>query len=154
MNETRKLKIAFCLVNNMLTSSVTWPSEIWLAAEAFAKKSKSPHDIKLSISTVDDSENTNSYVNTHSILEIKADKSIFDDEIYDLIYIPALWRNPQRSILTHQKLITWLETQYNKGSAICGTGTGCCFIAETGLLDNKPATTPLVLFRYFQKKIP
>ena len=40
------------------------------------------------------------------------------------------------------------------GSIISGVGTGCCFMAEAGLLDEKPATTHWYYFDQFERSYP
>jgi transcriptional regulator GlxA family with amidase domain len=81
-------------------------------------------------------------------------QSFEDIEKADVIYLPALWRNPQPIIKQQTKLITWLQKQFEQGAIISGVGTGCCFIAEAGLLDNKPATTHWYYFDKFQQLYP
>ena len=66
----------------------------------------------------------------------------------DLIILPALWGHPKRALKRYAAIIPWLKERSRSGTLICATGTGCCFLAEAGLLDGKPATTH---WRYFQK---
>ncbi len=153
MNKTKRFNIAFCIVDNMLATSITWPSEMWLAAQSLATSLKPTNMFEVSISTVKTHIDKRA-LTPHSMLTIKANKDISDNVHYDLIYVPALWRNPQKSIRLNPDFIGWLKSQHDQGSVICGTGTGCCFIAETGLLDNKPATTHWFYFDQFEEKYP
>lgn len=72
----------------------------------------------------------------------------------DIIYLPALWRNPRPIVKKHPQLLEWLRKAYENGAMICAVGTGCCFLAEAGLLDDKPATTHWHYFDQFQRDYP
>src|SRR5690606_41875318 len=52
-----------------------------------------------------------------------------------IIYLPGLWRNPLPLIRRNGYLFEWLRDQYQNGALISAVGTGCCFLAEAGLLD-------------------
>jgi transcriptional regulator GlxA family with amidase domain len=47
-----------------------------------------------------------------------------------------------------------LQKEYQNGALISAVGTGCCFLAEAGLLDGKAATTHWHYFDQFQKDYP
>jgi transcriptional regulator, AraC family with amidase-like domain len=72
----------------------------------------------------------------------------------DIVYLPALWRNPEPILKANLEVIPWLQEHYRNGSLLAGVGTGCWFLAEAGLLDNKPATTHWFYFDRFQKRFP
>lgn len=71
-----------------------------------------------------------------------------------LIYLPGLWRNPGRSLARHQALIPWLKAQIEAGATLCAAGTGSCFLAETGLLKDKPATSHWFYLDSFHERYP
>lgn len=145
------MKIGFLVVNEALSTSISWPIEMWQAAKAHASASNLSAHTDFEITTVG--------INTilpakRSLLSITPETTISECGHFDLIYLPALWRNPRKAINTNAALIPWLAKQYENGSSICATGTGCCFIAEAGLLDNKPATTHWFYFESFAKSYP
>jgi transcriptional regulator GlxA family with amidase domain len=72
----------------------------------------------------------------------------------DIVYLPGLWRNPRPVVRRHPQLLAWLREQYQNGALISAVGTGCCFLAEAGLLDGKAATTHWHYFDQFQKDYP
>ena len=72
----------------------------------------------------------------------------------DIIYLPALWRNPRPIVKKHPQLLDWLRQAYENGAMISAVGTGCCFLAEAGLLNDKPATTHWHYFDQFQRDYP
>ncbi|WP_221798222.1 GlxA family transcriptional regulator [Oceanobacter mangrovi] len=74
-------------------------------------------------------------------LRLQPDVTIDEVEQTDLIVVPALWRDPQRIIRHNRPLIDWIAARYQQGAAIISVGTGVCLVAESGILDGKPATT-------------
>lgn len=129
------MKIAFVLYEQILATSVALPAEMLRAAAdlAVARQRKASPGI--------------SFVATHhgpftsrSGIPLYADHRI-DDQQYDLIFLPALWRNPQTAIRQHPALLPWLQQQHDGGALIGAAGTGVCFLAASGLLDQRPATT-------------
>lgn len=125
------------------------------AAEATAQ-GKGKRDISLDIRTLGLS---NQAITTLSGLNIQPDYALSDLDPTsaipcDQIYLPALWRNPKKIIRQAPELLTWLRQQYEAGATISAVGTGCCFMAEAGLLDGKAATTHWHYFDQFQRDYP
>jgi transcriptional regulator GlxA family with amidase domain len=134
----------------MLATSTTWPSDMLAAANHAAKRlcpAKPLFNLTIAAETL-------SVVTCHSGMTLTPKQSFEDIDKADIIYLPALWRNPQPIIKRQARLIAWLQKQFEQGAIISGVGTGCCFIAETGLLDNKPATTHWYYFDKFQQLYP
>lgn len=92
-------------------------------------------------------------INLPSGLSLHADTSL-SKEVFDMVYLPALWRNPRPAVKRNTALINWIRWQYEHGAIINSTGTGVCFIAESGLLDDKPATTHWYYFEQFARDYP
>lgn len=72
----------------------------------------------------------------------------------DLIVVPALWRNPKPLLQEQTQAIEWLADQYHQGASIIAIGTGVCLLAESGILDGKPATTHWHYLEQFAKDYP
>jgi len=144
------MRIAFIITPNMLATSLTNAYELFYAANQVIKRDHSrslPTAQLIKVST-----------HRHSItlpsgLSFEPD-AIIGDEIYDMVYIPALWRNPRPVVNSNQVLVEWIRQQYEHGAIINSTGTGVCFIAEAGLLHNKPATTHWHHFEQFARDYP
>lgn len=144
------MQIAFILVNQMLSTSISWPLEMWMSASQVS----SSHCNKLppvSIKTVATQKDT---IQCHAGLKLYPDDVLNKQQRFDLIYIPALWRNPRPTVKRERFVVKWLQKQYENGSTICSVGTGSCFVAETGLLDHKPATTHWYYFDRFAEDYP
>ena len=151
------LNVTFVLCDHMLATSVSLPLEQLRAAESFAKANRSlpsqrkPKRTFLNVQLV--SANGQS-VSSHTGLTLSPDSSITQNHQSDIIYLPALWRNPKPILRKNAPILDWLKQQAKGGSLIAGVGTGCCFMAEAGLLDNKPATTHWHYFDKFQQWYP
>ena len=148
--------ITFVLLDNMLATSATLPSEMLLAAQSAILKNKkststaqNPPPLNLRTASL-----TGEPVVTRSGLRWQPDGALTQYTDNQLIYIPGLWRNPRPLIKKSQELLTWLQREYQNGALISAVGTGCCFLAEAGLLDGKAATTHWHYFDQFQKDYP
>lgn len=151
-------RVQFLLVDEMLATSTTLPTEMLqsakTAAVAFAKKKPTPITQK-TVEVLTETVSTSlKPIKTRSGISFIADKTIADAEHADFIFLPSLWRNPQKTLMAYPDVIQWLQTAYKNGSTVAGVGTGCCFMAEAGLLDGKPATTHWHYFEQFEKKYP
>jgi transcriptional regulator GlxA family with amidase domain len=150
LNHTNKVQVALVLYDHMLSTSVSLPVEMLRAGEAFAvRKNKSVK--RLSIEMV--SENMQPVV-TRALIKLLPDKTVEQANHPDFIFIPSLWRNPRPLIKKYPKMIKWLADSWKKGATLVGGGTGVCFMAESGVLDNLPATTHWHYVEQFQRDYP
>lgn len=79
----------------------------------------------------------------------------FDDlPPLDLLLLPAIWRNPLPTIRASAPWLHSLEGIASTGTRICTVGTASSLLAETGLLDGKPATTHWNYFKRFARRYP
>lgn len=143
-------KAVFILSEHMLATSTTWPSDMLAAANHAAKRlcpEEQPFTMIMAAQSL-------TPITCHTGMALTPTQSFKDIEKADIIYLPALWRNPRIAINQQSALIAWLQKQFEQGAIISGVGTGCCFIAEAGLLDNKPATTHWYYFDKFQQRYP
>ncbi|ODS24418.1 AraC family transcriptional regulator [Candidatus Endobugula sertula] len=143
-------KVAFVLTEKMLLTSTSWPADMLNAANNCAKAlcPKKPELMLMTVSACSLSKQR------QSPFILLPDHHIDDVTDVDLIYLPALWRNPCSVLVNNHALSPWLQHHYDNGTIINGVGTGCCFMAEAGLLDHKPATTHWYYFDQFQKLYP
>jgi transcriptional regulator GlxA family with amidase domain len=143
--------ITFFLCEQMLATSVALPMEQFRAAEglqlASRRRNLEPLDFKLA--SLDGKP-----VKTHTGMVLQPDCAVMDLEVSDITYLPALWRNPKAVINRNLPLLQWLVKQKQLGGTIAGVGTGCCFMAEAGLLDFRPATTHWYYFEKFAQAYP
>lgn len=148
----KPFRILFVLCERMLTTSSTLPMEMLLAAESAAHTMLPPELRRpLEIKTLG---LTGGAVATRTGIRWQPDFHVGEGPKADLIYIPGLWRNPRPVVKKQAPLLAWLREQYQNGAIISAVGTGCCFLAEAGLLDGKAATTHWHYFDQFQKDYP
>lgn len=145
--------ITFLLCDQMLATGLTLPIEQLKAAEIFAKTSNhkrvSPDPMAIMLVSVDGAP-----IKTQTGLTLIPDGSIEDVPQTDLIYLPALWRNPEPIVRRNKAVIPWLNQMFSQDSVLASVGTGCWFLARAGLLNEKPATTHWHFFDTFQKTFP
>jgi len=72
---------------------------------------------------------------------------------FDIVIIPPMMRTDNFDF-NIPKLNKWLRMQHIKGSIICSACIGSFFIANSGLLDNKNATTHWAYSELFKQKFP
>jgi transcriptional regulator GlxA family with amidase domain len=72
---------------------------------------------------------------------ISPDVLIKDVKKTDLIIIPAIHGNPNDVLEQNKEFIPWILDKYKSGTEIASFCIGSFFLANTGLLNGKPATT-------------
>lgn len=135
----------------MLATSVALPLEQFRAAESMdmvRRKNKS-QKLKYLLASIDGRP-----VRAHTGLTLTPDCSIFEIDQCDIAFFPALWRNPVPILRENSDVTPWLLKQNGLGATIAGVGTGCCFMAEAGLLNFRPATTHWFYFDEFARRYP
>src|SRR5687768_12770799 len=55
----------------------------------------------------------------------------------DLIIIPSLNHNYEKTVKANRSLIDWIEKQYKNGAEIASICTGAFLLASSGLLDGR-----------------
>jgi len=147
------IQITFVLCDNMLATSTTLPMEMLLTAETAHMRDPSArrHGLNLRLTTA---SHDGQAVTSRSGLRWMPDHALTESPAPDLVYLPGLWRNPRPVIRRHPEVLTWLREQYQNGALISAVATGCCFLAEAGLLDGKAATTHWHYFDQFQRDYP
>lgn len=142
------MKIAFVLCEQILATSVALPAEMLRAAAdlALARQRQPLPDIAF-VAT------HNGPFTSRSGIPLQANSGL-DSTAYDLIFLPALWRNPQTVIRQHASVLPWLQQQHKQGALIGAAGTGVCFLAASGLLNQRPATTHWFYLDQFAAQYP
>ncbi len=146
----KTVNVALVLYDHMLATSVSLPIEMLRAGEAFARR-ENKQSAKLIIEMVSEKL---APIRTRALIKLLPDKDIEHAQTPDYIFIPSLWRNPRPLIRKYPKMVSWLNNMWQQGSTLIGGGTGVCFIAESGLLDNHPATTHWHYVEQFKRNYP
>ncbi len=145
-------KVTFLLFNNMLASSLTLPLEMLNAADNIHRSKFDRHD-KLTIQLASKDKQA---VVTSGGLSIMPNVCFADVVDSELVIIPGLWRSPiahaQKNAEIPNVLIRLIKN--NPSTLICAVGTGSIFLAESGLIDEKAATTHWYYFKQMKKRYP
>ena len=144
------MNLVFVLADNMLAASSLLPIEMWRAAEQARIASRVAAE-PLNISTV---ARNMEPVATQAGISLNPSESLESVAGADVVYLPALWRNPRPVLSKNTVLTPWLKKLFGDGCLLAGVGTGCCFLAEAGLLDGKSATTHWPYLDQFQAAYP
>lgn len=143
--------VTFFICDDMLATSVSLPLEQFRAAQSLSIVGRRPSKstFKFILASVDGQP-----VTTNTGMVLQADCAITDVNHSAITYLPALWRNPKPALKQNREILPWLIAQKNAGGTIAGVGTGCCFMADAGLLDGRPATTHWYYFEQFESAYP
>ena len=141
-------KIAIVAFDGCLASSIALPREMLSAANDYSRVNKSS-----TLSSIDIVAATR-YVRCAGNTTIKSDSLLKDMAGFDLIILPALWRNPLTAINKQRKIIKQLPHWYSKNAQICAVGSASFLLAEAGLLDRRAATTHWVQAKLFSRRYP
>lgn len=74
-------------------------------------------------------------------LSLKPEFAIHNIKRTDIIILPACGLDMQDRIARNASLLPWLRKWHSRGAYIAGICTGVAFLAESGLLDGRQATT-------------
>jgi len=149
-NKDKTINIALMLYDHMLATSVSLPVEMLRAGEAVALQ-ENRYAPRLSIQMVAE---TVKPISTRALIKLLPDTDIAHAQRPDFAFIPSLWRNPRPTITKQPKMLQWLSDIWSQGSTLIGGGTGVCLMAETGILDNHPATTHWHYVEQFKRDYP
>lgn len=150
-NTPQETQITFVLSEHMLTTGTALPLEMLQTAQLARRQSAQAAAVNLTMRTA---VAPGTVLPRPTGMRWAPDVTLADAGDNDIIYLPALWRNPRPVLRRAGALIEWLQEQHHKGATICSVGTGSCFLAEAGLLDHKVATTHWHYFDQFQKSYP
>jgi len=137
-------RISILICPQALASSVAIPLEMLSAADTIHRLKHHHRHAGLELKTVARDATAPMSMSGGLLLQASADLS--DNTQNTMVFIPALWGNPRAAVRQFPEAANWLRRQYAGGASICSVGTGSYFLAEAGLLDQRPATTH---WRYF-----
>ena len=124
------------LLDHMLTTSISLPMEMLAAATTYCRLDGEARAIDIVLCN-----ESGQPVITHGNLVLTPAKRLQKAGNADLVLVPALWRNPMPVVRRYGQTIEWLHQQHQQGATFCVAGTGVSLMAETGLLNQQPAST-------------
>ncbi len=142
--------ICLLALNGMMTTSLSLPLEMLTAAShmyrTMHRRGGSP-----ALTVAGESL---SQITTTGGLKILPDDCWENIGQAGVIFIPSFWRSPNLSASRREQLQAWLIAQHQGGARICATGSGVFLLAETGLLNDQPATTHWFYLDKLQREHP
>lgn len=157
MNTRSELNVVFVIYENALSTAISLPIELLTSASNIAKAAARPSSkqvsypkLNIKIASTDGAPKM-----SQTGMQIHASCAIKDIDIADIVFLPAMWRNPQPIVDKNKELCLWIKSMFSRETTrMAGVGTGCYFLAEAGLLDNRVATTHWYFFEQFEQKYP
>lgn len=80
--------------------------------------------------------------------------SIQDVRHTDIVILPSSGLDTQDRIARHTPLLPWLKKWHARGAYVAGVCTGVSFLAESGLLDGRKATTHWSVVDALRRRYP
>ena len=133
-----------------LATSITLPMEILLAASQMASlRKRGKPQVRFLLAAP-----ARRQLTLGTGITLKPDLTIDQLPQLDLLLLPAIWRSPLPTVDAARDWLPSVEGHAATGTKICTVGTASYLLAETGLLDGKPATTHWHYFDRFAGRYP
>lgn len=87
-------------------------------------------------------------------ITITPDFCVDDIERTDLVFAPTIGMDIDGVLSKRPRMLSFLRKQAGHGGIVAGVCTGVSLLAETGLLDGRPATTHWALVEQFRERYP
>lgn len=133
--------------NNL--SSITGTYEIFTKANSYWKENGNKDMFIIQLAGISDKTEFN-----NGLFTVKPHLNIAAINKTDLIIVPSLNHNYEKSIDGNGLLIDWLEKQYKNGAEIATICTGAFLLGASGLLDGKSCSTHWSVTENFRIMFP
>lgn len=144
-------KITFLAVEGCLSSSITSLIDGFTIAN-ITHRALTSSDSNLFVTKVvtEDGEP----VTCSNCVQIQPHFSINEKSTSDYLIVPAFLPVPEVNTIRESRLLDYIREQYSIGTTIASVCTGAFFLAETGLLDGRSATTNWQFEQKFRYRYP
>ncbi len=148
-------KVALITVEGCYSSSLTGLMDLFQVANAHARKQLGESIAPIEWQFVSLGGGP---VNVSSELTFATESIAAEDGPYDFIYIPGIFYHGQEvfeaQLGSYRPFLNWLSRHWQQGATIAANCTGTFLLAETGLLNNRNATTTWWLEKLFRHRYP
>ncbi len=144
------MKIGFVALSRTLATGITLPCEMLNAAAQLARARHRTGPMPVFRILAQDGLGEQVAGGLH----LRAQGRWSDLRDCDHIFVPPLWGNPLPMVRRYPELIAELADAANQGIPIVATGTGVCLLAESGILNQRVATTHWYYFGRFAERYP
>ncbi len=90
----------------------------------------------------------------NGLFSVNTSQLLKDVKKTDLVVIPALFGDMKTAISKNQKLLPWINEQYNNGAEVASLCVGAFLLASTGLLNGKKCSTHWGFQNEFREMFP
>lgn len=88
-------------------------------------------------------------------IPVRPDCCVRDSPFAQIVVLPELWLGPDEDVGgRYDALSAWVRNCYRRGASIYSACSGAIMLAETGLLDGRPATSHWGYERLFRTRYP
>jgi len=137
--------LVFC--DQTLGTSLGLSTDLYALLQVFAQQSGQGF-------SYDNVAVTGNTITTSGNISVTFEKTIQDTEKTDLVMLPAFWGDAAQILQHNHTLIPWLRQQHQQGALLVAHSTSAFFLAQTGLLKNRSATTHWLYFDQFESMFP
>ena len=130
-------------------SSITGTYEIFKKANAYWKEKSKKELFIIQLAGISKKVEFN-----EGLFTVKPHTNISAITKTNLIIIPSLNHNYQKSVKGNKELIDWIAKQYKDGAEIASICTGAFLLASSGLLDGKSCSTHWSVAENFKSMFP
>ncbi len=130
-------------------SSITGTYEIFKKANAYWKEQGKKEMFTIQLAGISKRVEYND-----GLFTVKPHTNISAITKTNLIIIPSLNHNYQKSVKGNKELIYWIAKQYKEGAEIASICTGAFLLASTGLLDGRSCSTHWSVADNFKNMFP
>jgi len=150
--ESRILDVTVVLLEDGYASTAIGPIEVFHSAGVlwnWLRGESSQPRFRVRIASLDGQS-----VSSLCSLRLTPEFAIEEIERTDIIILPASGWDVQEQIAQDTALLPWLRKMHSRGAYIAGVCSGVVFLAESGLLDGRQATTHWALAENFRARYP
>jgi transcriptional regulator GlxA family with amidase domain len=130
-------------------SSIAGAYKIFTKANEYWKKTHSQELFKIELAGI------SKEVEFHGgLFTARPHKLIKNIQKTDLIIIPSLNHNYDKTVMDNKPVMEWIDKQYKDGAAVASICTGAFMLASTGLLDGMSCSTHWSVADVFRNRFP
>jgi transcriptional regulator GlxA family with amidase domain len=152
MADGRPIDVTVVLFDGGYSSTAIAPLEVFHAAGLLWQMLRGEPErprFRVRSATVDGRPVTSAYG-----LGLTPQCAIDDVRRSDLILLTSPHQNAYEGIVRKTSLVPWLRAAYEQGTFVAGVCSGVAFVAESGLLDGRRATTHWALAETYRERYP
>jgi len=139
MKRARPIDVTVVLLDGGYASTAIGPLEVFHSAGLLWNWLKGePHEPRFRVRVASPGGRM---VKSLCNLGIKPECALEDVRRTDIVVISASGWDLQEKIMRHTAIISWLKKMHDQGAYLAAVCSGAAYVAETGLMDGREATT-------------